>query len=128
MQSTSQGRFCAISTQDDIYCWGQTIDNSSNNDIIEIPQALDTDLKFKTLDFGTDFICGLTLDDALYCWGYILNGTLSGLQTLESGSVYNPSEYSPPILMRSEEHTSELQSRPHLVCRLLLERTKTISL
>src|SRR3989442_3339280 len=24
-------------------------------------------------------------------------------------------------LMRSEEHTSELQSRPHLVCRLLLE-------
>src|SRR5690554_7238290 len=23
---------------------------------------------------------------------------------------------------RSEEHTSELQSRPHLVCRLLLER------
>src|SRR5690554_4484828 len=25
---------------------------------------------------------------------------------------------------RSEEHTSELQSRPHLVCRLLLEKTK----
>src|SRR3989442_6383515 len=24
---------------------------------------------------------------------------------------------------RSEEHTSELQSRPHLVCRLLLEKT-----
>src|SRR5690554_7835584 len=24
-------------------------------------------------------------------------------------------------LLRSEEHTSELQSRPHLVCRLLLE-------
>src|SRR5690554_7550847 len=26
--------------------------------------------------------------------------------------------------MRSEEHTSELQSRPHLVCRLLLEKKK----
>src|SRR5690554_6587642 len=25
-------------------------------------------------------------------------------------------------LIRSEEHTSELQSRPHLVCRLLLEK------
>src|SRR3989442_5107141 len=25
-------------------------------------------------------------------------------------------------LRRSEEHTSELQSRPHLVCRLLLEK------
>src|SRR5690554_7662673 len=28
---------------------------------------------------------------------------------------------------RSEEHTSELQSRPHLVCRLLLEKKKTIT-
>src|SRR3989442_9965108 len=25
-------------------------------------------------------------------------------------------------ISRSEEHTSELQSRPHLVCRLLLEK------
>src|SRR3989442_11914712 len=29
--------------------------------------------------------------------------------------------------MRSEEHTSELQSRPHLVCRLLLEKKKKIT-
>src|SRR2546422_274471 len=29
------------------------------------------------------------------------------------------------VLMRSEEHTSELQSRLHLVCRLLLEKKKT---
>src|SRR5436305_7259343 len=29
---------------------------------------------------------------------------------------------------RSEEHTSELQSRPHLVCRLLLEKKKTKNL
>src|SRR5439155_20961566 len=28
---------------------------------------------------------------------------------------------------RSEEHTSELQSRGHLVCRLLLEKKKTIA-
>src|SRR5690554_7281116 len=26
------------------------------------------------------------------------------------------------FVARSEEHTSELQSRPHLVCRLLLEK------
>src|SRR5690554_5815706 len=26
------------------------------------------------------------------------------------------------VRLRSEEHTSELQSRPHLVCRLLLEK------
>src|SRR5436305_8107171 len=29
---------------------------------------------------------------------------------------------------RSEEHTSELQSRPHLVCRLLLEKKKRKSI
>src|SRR3989442_11625987 len=30
----------------------------------------------------------------------------------------------PITATRSEEHTSELQSRPHLVCRLLLEKKK----
>src|SRR3989442_7981794 len=30
----------------------------------------------------------------------------------------------PAARQRSEEHTSELQSRPHLVCRLLLEKKK----
>src|SRR3989442_8724557 len=30
------------------------------------------------------------------------------------------------LRQRSEEHTSELQSRPHLVCRLLLEKKKQI--
>src|SRR5687768_17725989 len=33
----------------------------------------------------------------------------------------------PGGLFRSEEHTSELQSRLHLVCRLLLEKKKTLS-
>src|SRR3989442_1975102 len=32
--------------------------------------------------------------------------------------------YTTEVVMRSEEHTSELQSRPHLVCRLLLEKNK----
>src|SRR5687768_17789665 len=31
------------------------------------------------------------------------------------------------LAQRSEEHTSELQSRLHLVCRLLLEKKKTDS-
>src|SRR3712207_9023373 len=30
-----------------------------------------------------------------------------------------------PLLGRSEEHTSELQSRQYLVCRLLLEKKKS---
>src|SRR2546429_3357190 len=38
---------------------------------------------------------------------------------LRSGVLLTPSTAS-----RSEEHTSELQSRLHLVCRLLLEKKK----
>src|SRR5258707_11865843 len=30
----------------------------------------------------------------------------------------------PSVMIRSEEHTSELQSRQYLVCRLLLEKKK----
>src|SRR2546429_5667222 len=36
----------------------------------------------------------------------------------------NFSEFLGSQVMRSEEHTSELQSRLHLVCRLLLEKKK----
>src|SRR3989442_11876694 len=36
-----------------------------------------------------------------------------------------PFQHRPHVTaVRSEEHTSELQSRPHLVCRLLLEKKK----
>src|SRR3989442_11804646 len=37
---------------------------------------------------------------------------------------YGFSGFGSPWTGRSEEHTSELQSRPHLVCRLLLEKKK----
>src|SRR5690625_6603712 len=39
-------------------------------------------------------------------------------------SAYGTSTYSACPPTRSEEHTSELQSRGHLVCRLLLEKKK----
>src|SRR3989442_11422440 len=39
-------------------------------------------------------------------------------------SVGAKKTFTPCGATRSEEHTSELQSRPHLVCRLLLEKKK----
>src|SRR5690625_5672985 len=45
----------------------------------------------------------------------LLSNTSSGVKV----TIGNENE-------RSEEHTSELQSRGHLVCRLLLEKKKTI--
>src|SRR5690554_7406434 len=44
---------------------------------------------------------------------YVLNGNKMWITNGPDANTY-----------RSEEHTSELQSRPHLVCRLLLEKKK----
>src|SRR5690554_7525087 len=41
-----------------------------------------------------------------------------------AGKSNATSKYTARFFNRSEEHTSELQSRPHLVCRLLLEKKK----
>src|SRR3989442_7820693 len=38
------------------------------------------------------------------------------------GRALEGADRSPKSNRRSEEHTSELQSRPHLVCRLLLDK------
>src|SRR3712207_7019559 len=45
----------------------------------------------------------------------------------ETGAIWMPLQciVMPPV-KRSEEHTSELQSRQYLVCRLLLENKKLI--
>src|SRR3712207_7397651 len=46
---------------------------------------------------------------------------IAGLEDISEGELRIGGE------VRSEEHTSELQSRQYLVCRLLLEKKKTIS-
>src|SRR5947208_10951795 len=48
---------------------------------------------------------------------YRVNQDLTGASVVYRGD-------SPKPLLRSEEHTSELQSPDHLVCRLLLEKKK----
>src|SRR5256885_13107516 len=40
--------------------------------------------------------------------------------------VVKPAEATPLLALRSEEHTSELQSPCNLVCRLLLEKKKAL--
>src|ERR1039458_3854890 len=52
-------------------------------------------------------------------WG--LKNNTSPITTMNSCSTRSPTTSSP---IRSEEHTSELQSLRHLVCRLLLEKKK----
>src|SRR3989442_8181283 len=56
-------------------------------------------------------------------WQKLKNLLVLPQSALETAQVL--SEFQPDVVVRSEEHTSELQSRPHLVCRLLLEKKKT---
>src|SRR3712207_8749424 len=58
---------------------------------------------------------------------YTINSS-SGHRDEGSGSnkVSSSSELAIRLVDRSEEHTSELQSRQYLVCRLLLEKKTTI--
>src|SRR2546430_8475230 len=49
-----------------------------------------------------------------------------GRRTVKDTDVIEPEK--PGVFDRSEEHTSELQSQSNLVCRLLLEKKKTIYL
>src|SRR5690554_5714738 len=43
---------------------------------------------------------------------------------IDLANIFHIHFYGEKEIIRSEEHTSELQSRPHLVCRLLLEKKK----
>src|SRR5690554_7041990 len=54
------------------------------------------------------------------------NGRTARMQATGTAYIISYKEDNLPdyIPQRSEEHTSELQSRPHLVCRLLLEKKK----
>src|SRR5207253_9284521 len=61
----------------------------------------------------------LSLHDALP-----ISATRSQIANSVSRSWVTMNTVSPRLCCRSEEHTSELQSRGHLVCRLLLEKKK----
>src|SRR3712207_7253674 len=57
---------------------------------------------------------------------YVTSAGVPSTTTLERSRRLASAELSWNVLdFRSEEHTSELQSRQYLVCRLLLEKKKT---
>src|SRR5436305_4229201 len=72
---------------------------------------------------ATTEIYTLSLHDALPISMGLLGWIVVGFV---AGALARPVTGGGWQLGRSEEHTSELQSRPHLVCRLLLEKKKTI--
>src|SRR3712207_8733264 len=75
-------------------------------------------------DTATTEIYTLSLHDALPIW----SASTSILRSACSAGCSSCSAWSRRAARRSEEHTSELQSRQYLVCRLLLEKKKTIGI
>src|SRR5215216_211112 len=57
---------------------------------------------------------------------YRVNADGSGLERLTDSPAYDDQAAFSPNGKRSEEHTSELQSPDHLVCRLLLEKKNRV--
>src|SRR3712207_8131264 len=80
-------------------------------------------------DTATTEIYTLSLHDALPIFPYLFD---QGVQSFLApgrndyfGALFSePEGRLPSYTTRSEEHTSELQSRQYLVCRLLLEKKK----
>src|SRR5207253_6765103 len=54
----------------------------------------------------------------------LIKNTLKDILALHNKTIFSIAETEKYAHVRSEEHTSELQSRGHLVCRLLLEKKK----
>src|SRR5690606_40781134 len=52
----------------------------------------------------------------------ISTGSISRMPAAAESAMGKKDEIVPIAILRSEEHTSELQSRENLVCRLLLEK------
>src|SRR5690606_42036299 len=75
---------------------------------------------------STTDIYTLSLHDALpiFILGSEANLSFLSVRIFHVLQRSNPPAYSDASALRSEEHTSELQSRENLVCRLLLEKKK----
>src|SRR5438552_1472628 len=58
--------------------------------------------------------------------GHIVQGHVDGIGIVEETTSNEKASNGNAWLIRSEEHTSELQSPDHLVCRLLLEKKNKI--
>src|SRR2546422_3157820 len=75
-------------------------------------------------DTATTEIYTLSLHDALPIWPWPAGGCRPARAAAWQRGVRAAVRWR---FRRSEEHTSELQSRLHLVCRLLLEKKKRLN-
>src|SRR5690554_4336911 len=94
--------------------------------IVSDEKGIDTSLFID--DDGTPYLYYVRFTDGNVIWVAEMNDDLLSIKTETLTRCITASEPWERVQAkvaegpRSEEHTSELQSRPHLVCRLLLEK------
>src|SRR5690625_6337568 len=93
----------------------ETVDQAIALGLEELKVA-EEDIKIDVLEGGSKGFLGLGKKDAEVQLT-VINPELKTYETIDA--LINRGQ---PGEERSEEHTSELQSRGHLVCRLLLEK------
>src|SRR3712207_8372333 len=76
-------------------------------------------------DASADATCG---DGPATAARFKISADVADRQASAAGFRNNRAGHIADLQARSEEHTSELQSRQYLVCRLLLEKKKTDTL
>src|SRR3990167_11026503 len=94
--------------------------------------------KKKVFDIPTIVICAMFVIPVNFVWDtraeaqtrtvtnkpstQSITSSAPPLTPAEAAAIVSRLEHLPPPVIRSEEHTSELQSQSNLVCRLLLEK------
>src|SRR5258707_9211122 len=79
------------------------------------------DIEQQLRQAGKGYVLGVSSAHVFQSWGKRrpVSGTAADIASTRRSSDWKR------LSARSEEHTSELQSRQYLVCRLLLEKKKT---
>src|SRR5690606_42066611 len=89
-----------------------------------VPTRRSSDLGKKFITPDSDEFSDLLYDSTIARMEATGKYTAEQLSSFYKFQIVPDKDYIHRIQMRSEEHTSELQSRENLVCRLLLEKKK----
>src|SRR5258708_22566467 len=91
--------------------------------VAELPRQWGVNVNHVTPSFLLCLLNAPRLEGARFKWDRALR-SISPQKSSSGVGLLNKKSREMELLFRSEEHTSELQSPDHLVCRLLLEKKK----
>src|SRR5690606_40111686 len=104
LRSSASTDICSLSLHDALPIWGSKTLRQSDADVVTVVAA------------------GVTVFEALKAYETLARDGIA-IRVIDAYSI-QPIDKAGLVAARSEEHTSELQSRENLVCRLLLEKKK----